>query len=78
MKNHDLKLLQIKNIISLLNQSLVNYLNIYYKSLILEDNKYIIDYFAEMRNIHNHLEICLLNIILIIIQNIYNDFDRNN
>ena len=78
MKNHDLKLLQIKNIISLLNQSLVNYLNIYYKSLILEDNKYIIDYFTEMRNIHNHLEICLLNIILIIIQNIYNDFDRNN
>lgn len=48
----------------------VAYLNGVYKSLILKNDKYIIDEFAKMQAIHNHSSVCLLNFVFYIISEV--------
>lgn len=53
-----------------------NYLNVVYKSLIREDDDYVISYFHKMKNALNHSLICLLNIVYVIVIASHNDIDR--
>ena len=59
--------------------AVVSYLNGCYKSLILQDDQYVIDSFAEMKAASlkgKHSEVCLLNIIMALIQNFHRLIDR--
>lgn len=53
------------------------YYNKLYKSLILRDDKYVIDSFDEMRSVFNHGYICLLNICLTISMNLHKSLQRH-
>ena len=55
----------------------IEYLNGCYKSLILRNDKYVIDVFDDMQKIDNHSVICLLHIILETIKMVHFRFDRN-
>ena len=48
---------------SIYQVTLVDYFNILYKSLILEDDKYVVEKFTKMQSFDNHSCICLLNIL---------------
>lgn len=43
---------------------IADYLNQCYKSLILKNDNYVLEKFAEMQSFHHHSEVCLLHIIL--------------
>ena len=60
--------------------SVVSYLNGCYKSLILQDDVYVMSSFAEMRAASfkgKHHEVCLLNIIMSLIQTFHQLIDRS-
>ena len=54
-----------------------NYLNAAYRSLIREDDPYILEQFNKMANCMNHSKICLLNIVFYVIMSIHPNFDRS-
>lgn len=55
-----------------------NYLNAAYRSLILEDDEYILKEFNGMAKHMNHSKICLLNLVFFVLRNVHLEFDRNN
>ena len=71
----DLKTDKMYNIITL---SAINYLNICYKSLILKNDPYVINKFKEMTDIFTHSEVCLLNIICMLLMKVHTGLDRKN
>jgi hypothetical protein len=70
------KLLSTNGIKAVFPEFIINYLNGCYKSLILKDDKYVTEKFTEMKSVHNHSEICLLNIIAFLISFVHNKIDR--
>jgi hypothetical protein len=65
------------NIKGIFSEFISNYLNSCYKSLILKNDTYVLGKFSEMKSLHNHSEICLLNIIATIIANTHQQMDRS-
>jgi len=61
----------------ILRGAIIDYLNSCYKSLILKDSEYVSYHFKKMKKSYNHSEICLLNIIALVIQNIHLAIDRS-
>ena len=55
----------------------MNTLNYYYKSLILDSDKNVTDLFSEVTACMNHSEICLLNIMFRVIHIILQNIDRS-
>ena len=53
-----------------------HYINSCYKSLILKDDQYVTDKFAEMISIKNHSPVCLFGFILHIAKTTYEVFNR--
>lgn len=60
----------------ILNDGIVDYLNSCYRSLILCDSAYITYHFSKMKRCYNHSEICLLNIIALVIKAFHLTLDR--
>lgn len=56
----------------------VEYFNSAYKSLILEDDPYIVEKFSQMHREHSHSYICLLNIIFNIATRVIEHIERKN
>jgi hypothetical protein len=65
------------NIKGIFSEFVSNYLNHCYKSLILKDDQYVLEKFSQMKSLHNHSEICLLNIIAALIANTHQQMDRS-
>lgn len=61
----------------LLQYAIVDYLNSCYKSLILKDDDYVINYFAKIKKEKHHSEICLLNIMFAVIRSAFLEVDRH-
>lgn len=81
-KLYQIKKLPIGNLLGdemiiLIKNVTLFYLNDAYKSLILKSDSYILDKFNAMCKINNHSEICLLNIIALTIINIHVNLDRS-
>jgi hypothetical protein len=81
-KLNQIKKLPVANIVGdemiiLIKNVTLFYLNDAYKSLILKSDPYILAKFDAMCKINNHSEICLLNIIALTIINIHADLDRS-
>ncbi len=71
-----LSALKTNNIAALYSKSITVYLNKCYRSLILDDDRYITDQFNKMSDLMNHSKICLLNIIAKCIQFLFAMIDR--
>jgi hypothetical protein len=65
------------NIKGIFSEFISNYLNVCYKSMILKDDPYVLEKFGKMKSLHNHSEICLLNIIAALIANTHQQMDRS-
>jgi hypothetical protein len=61
----------------LLQHTLASYLNSCYKSLILKNDTYVIDSFNKIKKTKNHSEICLLNIMFVVVRSAILDVDRH-
>lgn len=62
---------------TILRGAIIDYLNSCYRSLILDDDSYVLYHFKKMKKYYNHSEICLLNIIAMVIQNFHLAIDRS-
>lgn len=81
-KLHQIKKLPIADLLGdemiiLIKNVTLYYLNDAYKSLILKSDPFILDKFDAMCKINNHSEICLLNIIALTIINIHVNLNRS-
>lgn len=79
---HKIKIANIDNIRCdtvkiLLQYSIMDYLNACYKSLILKNDNYVISCFDKMKKEKNHSEICLLNILFVVLRSAIIDVDRH-
>ena len=77
LPTQDLDDLLTPNMIFVIKDATLNYLNEAYKSLILKSDPYIQDKFDAMCKVNGHSEICLLNIIAAFIMNIHISLDRS-
>jgi len=64
-------------ILAIFNGAIIDYLNSCYRYLILGTDQFILSKFQEMTSLCGHSEICLLNIIGRLIQNVHGKLDRS-
>ena len=79
---HKIEIENVDNIRSdvvkiLLQYTIMDYLNGCYKSLILKNDDYVLTSFEKMKKEKNHSDICLLNILFVIIRSAITDIDRH-
>ena len=71
-------ILKSKNALIIYKGPMIHYLNKIYRSLILEDDEFIVNKFNEMVSIMNHSKICLLKMVSYIISEMLNQIERHD